>query len=107
MIHLDSIYQQKFIIINMTIGEQLEKNKVLIIGVVIFGLIAGFIFWNFYLSPQKEIKKEQKEELTSEQFEKININFDILEGEHLKELEKMGTIPEYQGHIGKDNPFIR
>jgi len=101
------MYQQKFITINMTIGKQLEKNKVLVAGIAIFGLIAGFIFWNFYLSPQKEIKKEQKEELTSEQFDRININFDILESEHLKELEKMGTIPEYQGEIGKDNPFIR
>ena len=91
----------------MTIGEQLEKNKVLIVGVAIFILVAGFIFWNFYLSPQKEIRKEQKEELTSEQFEEIKINFDVLEGEHLKELEKIGTIPEYQRHIGKDNPFIQ
>ena len=101
------MYQQKFITINMTIGKQLEKNKVLVAGIAIFGLMVGFIFWNFYLSPQKEIKKEQKEELTSEQFDKININFDVLESEHLKELEKMGTIPEYQGEIGKDNPFIR
>ena len=91
----------------MTIGEQLEKNKVLIVGITIFGLIVGFVFWNFYLSPQKEIKKEQTEALTSEQFDKININFNILEGEYLKELEKMGTIPEYQGQIGRDNPFIK
>ena len=91
----------------MTIVEQLEKNKVLVAGIAIFGLIAGFAFWNFYLSPQKEIKKEQEKELTSEQMDKININFDVLEGEHLKELEKIGTIPEYQGKIGKDNPFIR
>ena len=79
----------------------------LIVGGAIFCLIAGFIFWNFYLSPQKEIQQEQKKELTSEQFEKININFDVLEGEHLKELEKMGTIPAYQGQIGRDNPFIK
>ena len=91
----------------MTIVEQLEKNKVLVAGIAIFGLIAGFAFWNFYLSPQKEIKKEQEKELTSEQMDKININFDVLEGEYLKELEKMGTIPEYQGKIGKSNPFIR
>ena len=91
----------------MTIVEQLEKNKVLVAGIAIFGLIAGFAFWNFYLSPQKEIKKEQEKELTSEQMDKININFDVLAGEYLKELEKMGTIPEYQGKIGKSNPFIR
>ena len=89
----------------MTIVEQLEKNKVLVTGIAIFGLMAGFAFWSFYLSPQKDL--HLKEELTSEQFDKININFDVLEGEHLKELEKMGTIPEYQGKIGKDNPFIR
>ncbi len=91
----------------MTIGEQLEKNKILVAGVVIFGMIIGFVFWNFYLSPQQEIKKEQGEELTSEQFKQININFDVLEGDYLKELEQMGIIPEYQGRIGKDNPFIR
>ena len=91
----------------MTIVEQLEKNKVLVASITAFVLIVGFAFWNFYLSPQKEIKKEQEKELTSEQLDKININFNVLEGEYLKELEKMGTIPEYQGKIGKDNPFIR
>ena len=91
----------------MTIGEQLEKNKLLIIGVAIFGLIVGFVFWNFYLSPQEKIQEEQKEVLTSEQFEKINLNFNVLEGDYLKELEIIGSIPEYQGKIGKINPFIR
>ena len=91
----------------MTIGKQLEKNKIVIVGIAVFGLMAGFLFWYFYLSPQQEIKKEQGEELTSEQFEQININFSVLEGEYLKELEKIGTIPEYQGRIGKDNPFIK
>jgi len=91
----------------MTIVEQLEKNKVLVVGVIVFIIIAGFGFWGFYLSPQQEIKKEQGKELTSEQLNQININFDVLEGEYLKELEEMGTIPEYQGQIGKDNPFIK
>ena len=91
----------------MTIKEKLEKNKILVVGGVVFLMMAGFIFWNYYLSPQNEIKKEQKKELTSEQFEKININFDVLEGEKLEELEKIGVIPEYQGKIGKNNPFIR
>jgi len=91
----------------MAIREQLEKNKTLVVGIAVFAVIIGFVFWNFYLSPQKEVQEEQKKELTSEQFEKININFDVLEGEHLKELEKIGTIPEYQGQIGRDNPFIR
>ena len=91
----------------MTIGEQLEKNKVLVVGVVVFIMIAGFAYWGFYLAPQQEIKKEQGKELTSEQLNQININFDVLEGEYLKELEKIGTIPEYQGQIGKDNPFIK
>ena len=91
----------------MVLKKELEKNKVLIVGVAIFGLVLGFVFWNFYLSPQEEIKKEQEKELTFEQFGQIDINFDILESEHLKELEKMDIIPEYQGVIGKDNPFIR
>ena len=91
----------------MTISEQLEKNKVLVVGGIIFLVMISFVFWNFYLSPRKEIKKEQKKELTSEQFEKININFDVLEGERLEGLEQIGTIPEYQGQIGKNNPFIR
>ena len=91
----------------MAIKEQLEKNKTLIVGIAVFAVIIGFVFWNFYLSPQKEVQQEQKKELTSEQFEKININFDVLEGEHLKELEKIGAISEYQGQIGRDNPFIR
>ena len=91
----------------MTIKEQLENNKTLIVGIIVFGIMIGFIFWNFYLSPQNEIKKEQKKEINLEQLEKININFSILEGEYLKGLEQIGTIPEYQGQIGKNNPFIR
>jgi len=91
----------------MILNEKLEKNKTLIIGVTVFGLVFGFIFLNFYFSPQKEIKKEQKKELTSDQSSKININFNVLNGNYLKSLESMGKIPEFQGQIGKDNPFIR
>ena len=101
------MYQQEFITINMKISKQLEKNKELVVGGIVFLVMIGFVFWNFYLSPQNEIKKVQKKELTSEQFEKININFDVLEGDQLGGLEQIGTIPEYQGQIGKNNPFIR
>ena len=92
----------------MKIKEQLKNNNnLLIVGTTVSVVVVGLIFWYFYLSPQKEIRETQEKELTSEYFEKVNINFSVLEGEYLKELEDMGTIPEYQGQIGKNNPFIR
>lgn len=91
----------------MALQDQLEKNKTLIAIIAVAGLGIGFAFWNFYLTPQNEVKKIEKKELTSKQLETININFDVLEGDYLKELQLIGSIPEYQGQIGKDNPFIK
>jgi hypothetical protein len=92
----------------MTLKEQLEKNKILIVSVAIIGLGVGFFAWNSSLFTTKtKVQKKKEEELAADQMEKIDVDFNVLESAYLKELEKIGTIPEYQQQIGRDNPFVR
>ncbi len=92
----------------MSLKEKLEKNKILVVGVAILGFGVGFFIWNSSLpSVKTKVKKEKEKEIASTQLEKIKIDFDIVDSEYLKGLKKIGSIPEYQLPIGRDNPFIK
>ena len=82
--------------------KQLVKQKNLIIIILILIVFIIFIVWQFYYGTGYEPKEE---ELISEYFEKIEVNFDILDDPQLKGLRKIEEIPPYEGKIGRDIPF--
>ncbi len=91
----------------MELKKKLKDNKIVIGTIVILGFAIGFTAWSFFSSSEKEVKKIEKKELTSEQVKNIDVNFEILEGEQLKELKQIGVIPEYLHPVGRTNPFVK
>lgn len=87
--------------------NQQKKQKYMLIVAVIIAIIAFVVLWFGYFNKKNEplvgdytgtegivIKK------------RINIRYDILENSFLKKLEPFEKIPEYEGELGRVNPFL-
>jgi hypothetical protein len=81
--------------------EQIKKQKNLIFVFFSLTLITAFIIWFGYFR-----KEESVEELISEHFKKIEIDFNILQNPLLKEFQFIEKIPPFDGEIGRENPFV-
>jgi hypothetical protein len=82
--------------------EQIKKQRILIFVFLGLVLITVLILWKGYLFFQGEVPVE----LIKTHASKIAINLEIFESPLLKELELMPKIPQFEGKIGRENPFI-
>lgn len=83
--------------------QQIKRQKNLVLVLIFVVIIGGFVFlWNS--SIKVEPLKEQQ--LSVRRFKKIEINFAILDHPLLAELNPLDKIPEFEGEMGRDNPFV-
>lgn len=83
--------------------EKRKKQKYLIfIGAGIL-IVMGIILYFGYFKKSKEATVSGPAFIPKK---KIEINYKILESPILKELEPFPETPDYEGEIGRENPFL-
>jgi len=95
-------YLLRFILIDMAIvfKQQIRKQRNLILILAAVAVVGGFVFWwNSKIQPGLP----DDQQLTAVRFRKIEIKLDstLLSG-----LKPMDKIPQFEGNIGKENPFV-
>ncbi len=88
----------------ITFQEQIKRQKRLIF-IFLGVLVAAGIFigvWYFYM--QQETSTE--EVFIQQHFKKIKIDFEVLDNPLLKELQPIEKIPDFEGELGRENPFV-
>lgn len=98
-------YLLRFILIDMAIvfKQQIRKQRNLILILAAVAVVGGFVFWwNSKIQPGLP----DDQQLTAVRFRKIEINFDVLDSTLLSGLKPMDKIPQFEGNIGKENPFV-
>jgi len=86
----------------ITFQEKKEKQKYLtLVFLVTIFVIFLLVYFGF-------LKKEKPFEVREVIYQppKIEINFDILKSPFLKELLPFEEIKEFEGKIGRENPFL-
>lgn len=86
----------------ITFQEQKEKQKYLI---SVFLVVILVIFLVVYFGFLKKEKPSEIEEVIY-QPPKIELNFQVLESQFLKELLPFEEIKRFEGKIGRENPFL-
>jgi len=85
-----------------------KKQKIMIIIFIIVTIITicviAFGFYGDKIKRIFKIKSSLKTQVV--QPPEINIDFELLESETLKELYPFLTFPEFEGQAGRSNPFI-
>jgi hypothetical protein len=84
-----------------SINFQRKKEKILImamLGIVLFGglVIAVILTKDNFVAPVVQVERPQEPQ----------INWGVLEGEEMKQLQSFPEVPDYQGPVGRDNPFL-
>ena len=82
-----------------------KKQKYLLIAAVIITIIALIILWFGYFRDSDDSSGIDQGEVFVVK-RRINIKYDVLENPILKKLEPFEKIPEYEGELGKVNPFL-
>ncbi len=63
-------------------------------------VVLAIIWWGFFSVPSQEAAPPA---LT---FQKVQINFNVLNREDLKNLTTFEKVSSFEGEIGRENPFI-
>jgi len=84
-----------------SINFQRKKEKILImtiLGIVLLGglVIAIILTKDNFVAPVVRVERPQEPQ----------INWVVLEGEEMKQLQSFPEVPDYQGPVGRDNPFL-
>ncbi len=82
--------------------QQIRRQRNLILILAAVALIGGFVFW-WNSNLQQGLPEDQQ--LTAVRFRKIEIDFEVLDSSLLNTLNPMQKIPQFEGDIGKENPF--
>jgi len=86
--------------ITFTQEKKKQRYLILILAVAILtGL--GVVWWGFFSIPSEEAAPPS---LT---FQKVQINFDVLNREDLKNLTPFERVPPFEAEVGRENPFLR
>ena len=69
-----------------------------ILGIVLLGglVIAIILPKDNFVAPVVRVERPQEPQ----------INWVVLEGEEMKQLQSFPEVPDYQGPVGRDNPFL-
>jgi hypothetical protein len=86
--------------ITFTQEKKKQRYMILILAVAILAGL-GVIWWGFFSAPPEEAAPPT---LT---FKKVQINFDILNREDLKNLMSFERVPPLEMEVGRENPFLR
>ncbi len=83
--------------------KQKQKQKYLlgIVGLVML-TIAGVLYFGFFR--EKEDVIIEMAPVTS--IKEIKVDFSVLENPFLEKMKPFEKIPEYEGEIGRENPFL-
>ena len=83
--------------------KQKKKQKYLlgVVGLIIL-TIAGVLYFGFFREREGPIIKIVP--VTS--IKEIKVDFGVLENPFLEKMKSFEKIPEYEGEIGRENPFI-
>ena len=84
-----------------------KKKQKYLIYVFIAIIIAGFlIIWLGFLKKPQTAPEEVIPSEVSENLQKIEINFQILENPLFQNLKDFEKIPDFDVQVGRVNPFI-
>lgn len=89
----------------ITFIEERKKQKYLIFIFIGILLVIFIVIWQGFLKKEKPVFIEEKKERAMI-FEKIKINFEVLDNPILKELQPFEKIPSFEGEKGRKNPFL-
>lgn len=82
--------------------RQKKKQKYLLIIVVLIMLtISGVLYFGFFGEDESIVEITP---ITS--IKEININFNILENPLFEKIKPFEKIPEFEGEVGRENPFL-
>jgi len=84
-----------------TINFQKKKEKILIavaLGALAIGGVVIAMILTKEEAPMSFIEVEKPRE--------PQINWEILEGEEISDLQPFPEVPDYQGPVGRENPFL-
>jgi len=82
--------------------EKTKKQKYLIFVLAAIVIIGVSVVWLNFLQEPELLPIS----LLPEEPKKIEINFEILKSQILKELQPFLKIPPFEGEMGRKNPFI-
>lgn len=83
--------------------KQKKKQKYLLtaVGLIIL-TIAGVMYFGFFRKKEETIIN-----VTSvSPIKEINIDFNVLENPFFEKIKPFEKIPDYEGEVGRENPFL-
>ena len=84
--------------------EEKKKQKRLVYLVIAVLLTTFLVIWfGFFRKLEVGLPKPPSAAL---EFEKVEIDFSLLENPALRELESFEAIPQFEGDLGRKNPFV-
>ena len=87
----------------ITFLEQKKKQQKLLLILLFIIIIICFIVWRGLLRKEEEVVFE---EITSEIFRGVNINFQFLQDFVPEDFESFEEAPAFEEQIGRENPFL-
>jgi len=82
--------------------KQLKRQRTLIILFFVVLAVGGLVLW--WNSREEETEKRIIS-LQRHRFQRIEIDLEVFKNPFLKESKPMGRIPEFEGSVGRENPF--
>ena len=83
-----------------------KKKELYLLGVAIILIIGLIIFWFFFLNKKDIIPEESQTSGTEAREQRVDIDFELLENELLKQLKPFEFIISTSTEaFGRDNPF--
>lgn len=90
----------------ITFLQEKKKQKYLIYILIAIIFAIFFTLWlGFFKKPQITPEELAPTEV-SKSWQKIEINFKILENPLFQDLKDFEKIPNFEGEVGRENPFI-
>ena len=90
----------------ITFLQEKKKQKYLIYILIMVFFAIFLTLWLGFFRKTQIIPEELAPTEVSKSWQKIEINFKILEDPLFQDLKDFEKIPEFEGKVGRENPFI-
>lgn len=90
----------------ITFLQEKKKQKYLIYVLIMVFFAIFLTIWFGYFRKPPIIPEEIAPTETAKSWQKIEINFKILEDPLFQDLKAFEKIPAFEGEVGRENPFI-
>jgi hypothetical protein len=90
----------------ITFFKEKKKQKYLIYILIAITVAIFLIIWLGILKKPQTAPEQIVPSGVSENWQKIEINFQILENPLFQNLKDFEKIPNFDGQVGRENPFI-